>query len=222
MTPMSRHLHPPTRCRSMPRDPRHPTPRGTSPPRRTTSLPPKTAAPPRPTRSPSINWPHRAPSPRSRRACNRATPTAWSSSPAPRGTHCRPTSPTTILSSGRAAAVPALAALSATWKAIGSTAAVNANANTLTRGSDPSTPIYRLDGALVADGNSDLWNASTNLYNSISITEAGNAVNVWVWTGTTGDGTPWTGNGSRLGDGGWILDGKSTAVWASPGNSVGI
>ena len=108
--------------------------------------------------------------------------------------------------SGRAAAVPALAALPTTWKAIGSTAAVNANANTLTRSTDPSAPIYRLDGLRVADGNSDLWNAATNCYNSIPITEAGNAVNVWVWTGQPGTARPGLGMGGSATGAGSLME----------------
>jgi hypothetical protein len=108
--------------------------------------------------------------------------------------------------SAAAAAVTELNALGTTWTCIGSTNAVNANANTLTRASDPSAPIYRLDGAPVATGNTDLWDGS--IANAIKINELGNAVDVYVWTGTIGQGTKW--GGHPLGDApGWVIHGDS-------------
>ena len=75
------------------------------------------------------------------------------------------------------------------WTAIASTAAVNARANTLTRGSDTSVPIYRVDGAQVATGNSDLWDGT--IQSQISVDEGGNtkSTSTSVWTGTLADGT---------------------------------
>ena len=45
------------------------------------------------------------------------------------------------------------------WTVIGSTATVNARDNTATTGTG-GVPIYRLDGALVANNYSDLWDGS--------------------------------------------------------------
>jgi hypothetical protein len=105
-----------------------------------------------------------------------------------------------------ATAVPALNALGTTWTAIGTTLTVNANANTLTRAGDPSAPIYRLDGARVATGNTDLWDGT--IANAISINDQGNTVDVFVWTGTIGQGTKW--GGHPLGDApGWVIHGDS-------------
>jgi len=114
-----------------------------------------------------------------------------------------------------ATGIPALNALGATWKCIGSTAAVNANENTLTRTTDPSVPIYRLDGALVATNNADLWDGSIAV--GISITESGNSLTTYTWTGTTGDGTRWADH--RLGSGtGWVLEGYSMGTNAPLGD----
>jgi len=56
-----------------------------------------------------------------------------------------------------------------------------------------TAPVYRLDGAIVADGYDDLWNLNGDndgLYNPISINEFGIEVDAWrVFTGSAGDGT---------------------------------
>lgn len=67
------------------------------------------------------------------------------------------------------------------WKAIGSTATINAKNNALV-----SAPVYRLDDTLVATGFADMWDQG--LQNSISIDEAGNVKDVKVWTGSDGLG----------------------------------
>jgi hypothetical protein len=74
------------------------------------------------------------------------------------------------------------------WTAIGSTATVNARLNTATRAIDTSVPIYRVDGAQVATGNSDLWDGS--IINAINQTQNGNDLNLPVWTGTSATGQP--------------------------------
>jgi len=117
-------------------------------------------------------------------------------------------------------AVPGLAALGTTWTIIGSVLNTNANANTLTRGSDPSYPIYNLAGERVASGNSTLW--GTALENPIRVNELGDTLSVRVWTGTDSN------NGQRRGDwflgdtgGGWRYFGWSgQTVGSFTGNSV--
>ena len=76
------------------------------------------------------------------------------------------------------------------WTAIGSTATVNARVNTATRSTDPSVPIYRVDGAKLAEGNDPLW-ASFRL-KALNITEKGDfnlLSNDFVHTGTLRGGT---------------------------------
>jgi len=113
-----------------------------------------------------------------------------------------------------AAAVPSLNALGTTWKVIGSTSAVKANVNTLTRSTDPSAPIYRLDSLLVANGNTDLWDGT--IANPIGITETGANATAAAWTGTNASGT--VGGDWMLGDqahmpgGGWCYWGDQTSI----------
>jgi hypothetical protein len=75
------------------------------------------------------------------------------------------------------------------WTAIGSTATVNARLNTATQATDTSVPIYRVDGAQVATGNSDLWDGT--IQSRISVDEGGNSQGdpFIIWTGTEPDGT---------------------------------
>jgi len=113
-----------------------------------------------------------------------------------------------------ATAVPELNALGTTWTAIGSTGAVNANVNTLTRSTDPSYPIYNLADQLVASGNVDLWDGT--IQNAIHMNELGSSVAVYTWTGTHGGGTKW--NDHWLGCGGWTLEGYSTGTTAPVGD----
>jgi len=125
-----------------------------------------------------------------------------------------------------AAGAPALSTLGATWKCLGSAGNrstgvyTNANQNTLTRASDPSVPIYRLDGLRVADGNTALWGGS--LANPIAIDEHGDFLATKVWTGTRGTGT-------RAGDwflgdtgGGWVYFGSSTGTGTGGGGSAWV
>ena len=72
---------------------------------------------------------------------------------------------------------------SATWQVIGSTATVNANGHTGTLPSNPSVPIYLVDGATrIANGNSDLWDLS--LQNPLNLDQNGATLNGIVFTGT--------------------------------------
>ena len=125
-----------------------------------------------------------------------------------------------------AAGVPALNALGTTWKCIGSAGNrgtgvyINANENTLTRTTDPSVPIYRLDGVRVAGGNADLWDGS--LANPISLTESGDTLNSKVWTGSLKSGVR---NGDWfIGDtgGGWVYYGVSTGTGSGGGGSAWV
>ncbi len=88
-----------------------------------------------------------------------------------------------------AESIPELAALGTTWRVIGSTSAIDARDNTDTNPTlSVGVPIYRLDGAVVAHNNADLWDGSPT--SPISINELGASyAGWWVWTGTETDGT---------------------------------
>lgn len=87
-----------------------------------------------------------------------------------------------------------LAALETTWTAIVSTASVFARGNTNTETTATGVPIFRLDGALVADGNMDLWDGSIQAL--IQLSESGSSVGgQFVWTGSFPWGTPSLGSG---------------------------
>ena len=82
---------------------------------------------------------------------------------------------------------PLLAALGTTWIAIASTEAVDARDNTNTNPAvSTGVPIFRLDGVLIANHNADLWDDA--LAASLSITESGNALSRFVWTGSRTNG----------------------------------
>ena len=84
---------------------------------------------------------------------------------------------------------PALASLGTTWKAIGSTATVDARDNT---GTNPDVdgagvPIFLLDDTLLANDNFDLWDGSILV--PLAIDEGGTAIQQsFVFTGTTSSG----------------------------------
>ena len=89
--------------------------------------------------------------------------------------------------SGLANAVPELAALGTTWKAIGSTPDDDARDNTGTNPSSAGVPIYRLDNTRIADDNADLWDGSIQA--TLSTNQFGSPVGViTVWTGSSADG----------------------------------
>ena len=79
-----------------------------------------------------------------------------------------------------------------TWTVLGSTAAVDARDNTGTSpydgGAYADAGIYRLDGAVVATGNADLWDGAVLV--PINLTATGGApVHLWARTGSTRIGT---------------------------------
>lgn len=91
-----------------------------------------------------------------------------------------------------AMAVPELAALGTTWRAIGSTSDIHARDNTNTNPfvDGVGVPIYSLDGIdLIAANNSDLWDGV--IVTAIRETENGVIENNTgiVWTGSWFDGT---------------------------------
>ena len=88
-----------------------------------------------------------------------------------------------------AADASSLSALGQTWKAIGSTASVDARDNTNTNPFADGTgePLYVVNGAKIAVNYLDLWDGS--ILNSLSTTELGNDMHAPVWTGTLVNGT---------------------------------
>ena len=84
---------------------------------------------------------------------------------------------------------PALALLGTTWKAIGSTATVDARDN---NGTNPDiegvgVPIFLLNDTLLANDNLDFWDGSILV--PFEIDEGGTAISLsFVWTGTTSSG----------------------------------
>jgi alpha-galactosidase len=106
----------------------------------------------------------------------------------------------------------------ATWKVIGSTAAVDARDNTSTNPAVNGSghAIFLLDGStLVAINYADLWDGA--IQNIINITEQGTTWAYWPWTGTLTDGTAGTGGsaGNPLGSTGQVGQGNasSTTDW---------
>lgn len=92
----------------------------------------------------------------------------------------------------------ALSALGTVWRAIVSTAAVDARDNTQTNplnGAHASVPVYLLTGSIkIADNNIDLWDGSLDA--PFDVSDAGNFVNLprSIWTGSTISGTEFIGN----------------------------
>ena len=91
------------------------------------------------------------------------------------------------------------------WKVIGSTVTVDARDNTGTNPTiETGVPIFRLDGASVADNNADLWDGSID--NQILINEEGQdtctPISCRPYTGSISDGTRLivSGGGGALGD----------------------
>jgi hypothetical protein len=111
--------------------------------------------------------------------------------------------------SGVAAGVSELNALGATWKMIGSTAAMSARVNTGTTATDGKVssgdvPIYNVNGDRVADNNAALWGVgpyptppATELLNNIRNETGGNNGWAYIVTGTLLDGS--NDSGSELG-----------------------
>jgi hypothetical protein len=80
-----------------------------------------------------------------------------------------------------AAMSPALAALGVTWRAIGSTAAVDAVDHIAV-----AAPVFRLDGVMVASSSADMFDGT--LAASISLNQFGSDWRVTVRTGSTAAG----------------------------------
>ena len=113
-----------------------------------------------------------------------------------------------------------------TWQVIASTDSVDAIDHTNTSPTATTqVPIFRLDGANVANDYVDLWDESIN--SPINIDESGATLNVEVWTGTAPDGTS---NGGVFGLGtfsipgprfgfsaftsiGWTIDGVNNVIF---------
>jgi len=77
------------------------------------------------------------------------------------------------------------------WRAIASTATVDARDNTGTNPNDfTGVPIFLLNNTLLANNNAHLWDlTSTNRYQALAITDTGDLDIDFVWTGTQPDGT---------------------------------
>jgi hypothetical protein len=88
------------------------------------------------------------------------------------------------------------------WRAIASTATVDARDNTGTNPDDfTGVPIFLLDGNLLANNNAHLWSqAGTNRYQALAITNTGDLYIEHVWTGTQADGTSFDPLGGNLFD----------------------
>lgn len=140
------------------------------------------------------------------------------------------------LAQSNANSIPELAALGAQWRAIASTAAINARDNTQT---DPDNiehtdvPVFLIvdesidKETMIATGNSDLWDGS--IFQPINNHENGatptNPI-AQVWTGTNADGlqSPWplgelaiAGVGSYTQSAmGWMRIGSNTSSIANP------
>ena len=82
---------------------------------------------------------------------------------------------------------PLLLSLATTWRAIGSTSAVDARDNTATNpSSSVGVPIYNLSGSRIANNNADLWDGT--ILASLSIDQHGVGFFFNVWTGTAQSG----------------------------------
>jgi len=118
-----------------------------------------------------------------------------------------------------ASAVPELASLGVGWKAIASTASVDARTNT---GTDPTSagntgvPIFLLNGVKIADHYDDLWDGTLDV--GIGLTELEVSTGGFVWTGTRQDGTAFGGlelGGGSFSSGRVGLAGNTGASWVS-------
>lgn len=108
-----------------------------------------------------------------------------------------------------------------TWKAIGSTASVDARDNT---GTNPTlstgVPIYLIDGNRVANNNADLWDGS--IETAINRTPDDlQLLNEPVWTGTNNNGTAENGRlgGGPLGQVRYGLTSSITTEWITMADS---
>jgi hypothetical protein len=114
--------------------------------------------------------------------------------------------------------VPELAALGTTWKAIGSTGSIDARDNTGTNPSSTGVPIFRMDGARVANNNADLWDGF--IINLVQTTETGSIRSALVFTGTASNGTRFV--GSTLSGGSKVMLGNTNLSNNSDWIATGI
>jgi PEP-CTERM motif len=112
--------------------------------------------------------------------------------------------------------VPELVALETTWKAIASTAPVDARDNT---GTNPNVsvgvPIFNLADELLASDNADLWDGTLNASVSYNETGARAPPAEGVWTGTLSTGEGWGATNNELGGstGAVGLAHETSAAW---------
>lgn len=116
-----------------------------------------------------------------------------------------------------------------TWKAIGSTAAVNAKDNTNSANGDTDGAFLLVDGATIISNNiADFWDGNHTSAQAIDIDESGTGITGIVdptpwyqwqpaWTGTNGDGTAAPGSelGAAIPKIGLAHDAASAAQWTS-------
>ncbi len=117
--------------------------------------------------------------------------------------------------------------LNATWKVIGSTAAVSARANTGTYtlaldgaglyDSASDVPIYTTNGLRMADNNADLWDGSiaTPVFfgdGTVAGVEGGAQEQTWTGSQPSGDSRPPVVDGTALGDSGLEVPGNYNYV----------
>ncbi len=110
-----------------------------------------------------------------------------------------------------AASQPELAALATTWRAIGSTAAVDARDNTDTNPTiSTGAPIYNTVGSRIAADNSHLWDGAIS--DRIFDEEGDTPATLYVWTGTdeSGIATPFPLGGRTSHP---PIDDVSTGLW---------
>ncbi|WP_375329194.1 PEP-CTERM sorting domain-containing protein [Microcystis sp. BLCC-F210] len=87
-----------------------------------------------------------------------------------------------------------------TWKAIGSTSAVDARDNTGTNPSSTGVPIYLIDGNRVANNNADLWDGSLqHPINRNNLDEISSHNRIWTGSNETGQRTNLSGYAAYLG-----------------------
>jgi len=114
-----------------------------------------------------------------------------------------------------------LAALGTTWKAIGSTASIDARDNTGTlpsfAGGSLGVPIFLLNDTKLVDSNDDLWDGTIDtFFNVFSDGTVVGSIVPTVWTGTSSDGTIGSlGLGSGSVVGGYPV--ITTSRWVSTG-----
>jgi len=98
-----------------------------------------------------------------------------------------------------------------TWKAIGSTATVNARDNV--GGFGTLVPVYLVSGTRIADDLTDagtgFWSGSLLEFTKLNLSIDGSSVNSYVWTGSNADGTTYS--GYELGSGGYTGFGDSNS-----------